>query len=521
MDKKEKIFAKLNIKDYTRNLEKILDKKKFSLDTKNLLLSMLYKIENGYNDYSKTKVQVPSKDDFIEYIFDIIENNCNEIIVAEFDSEASEVLKEKNVQYIIDEEKGKIIALGNDLLVLDCILQMPEHKITVPQEKLALQNSISNLLNLGSRMNQLEVIRDFNGWSWDIVLKEILNIDINIIFQTILYLVGYEFINKWIKNNSELADYIDLLQEHLKESFGEKKSNKFITILCELAIEIYISKNEEEYKFWKKMKDSLETELEILQNKQKFLNQKTKEKKEYTKKIEEIDKILNNKELLKKEYTNRNSKLPNKEKIFSISHLVGILEKEREDLLEQIKICNKLIDPKGYVTRKQEVEKKVQFLKNLDFNQKQNEKNKLIELCNIFLECFQIKIAKAISKQEVIDYIYELRYYGFLALDKNGTILKEIPMLKSNFEKCKKLLLEKSKKIDAIDEVTEDKEINETILSNIFDSKMIDLNHMVIETRVTDGRLYADYYDEKVLDTTIEIQSNRTVKLKKKTKLFI
>lgn len=52
---KEKLISKLNIKDYNNQLEKILSKKTFSEDTKNLLLNMLYKIENAYDDYSKIK----------------------------------------------------------------------------------------------------------------------------------------------------------------------------------------------------------------------------------------------------------------------------------------------------------------------------------------------------------------------------------------------------------------------------------------------------------------------------------
>ena len=69
MEKKKQILEKFNLKDYTNRLEKILEKKGFSLDTKNLLLSMLYKIENGYPDYEKTKVEVPTKNEFIEKLF--------------------------------------------------------------------------------------------------------------------------------------------------------------------------------------------------------------------------------------------------------------------------------------------------------------------------------------------------------------------------------------------------------------------------------------------------------------------
>lgn len=521
MEKKKQILEKFNLKDYTNRLEKILEKKGFSLDTKNLLLSMLYKIENGYNDYEKTKVEVPTKNEFLENLFQMIQENCTEIVVAEFNSEASDILREKQVKYIIEPEERKIIAFANELLVMDCILKLSEKEISIPQEKQILQTAISNLLNLGNRMNQLETIRDFNGWSWDIVLKEIPDLETNILFQTLLYLVGNEFVQKWLQNDSGLADYVDLLKAYIKENFGEERAEEFIFLFCKLAIDITVSRDKEQYAFWKRKTEEAGKELKGLQNKEKFLEDKTKEKKKYTKQIEEIDKMLNNKELLRKEYEKRNSKLPNKEKIFSISHLADRLNKERDELLEQIKECNSLIAPKGYVTRKQEVEEKVKFLASLDLEQRVDRRLKIIELCSIFLECFQIKIAKAQTKQEIIDYIYELRYYGFLLLDQEETKLKEVMQLKTLFEEARESLLDKAKKLNVIEEVTEDKEINEQILNAIFDSRMIDLDHMVIETKVKDGKLYIEYYDEKVLETTVELQCDRTVRLKKKVKLFV
>ncbi len=521
MEKKKQILEKFNLKDYNNRLEKILEKKQFSLDTKNLLLSMLYKIENGYPDYEKTKVEVPNKNEFIEKLFQMIQENCEEIIVAEFNSEVSNLLKEKNIKYMVDQEEKKIIAMANELLVMDCIMKLSQKLVSVPQEKQDLQIPISNLLNLGNCMNQLEVIRDFNGWSWDIVLKEIPDLETNVIFQTLLYLIGNEFVQKWLQNDSNLADYIDLLKAYIKENFGEKRAEEFVSLFCKLAIDVTASKDEEQYKFWKEKTKELESELKSLENKEKFLEQKTKEKKKYTKQIEEIDKMLNNKELLRKEYERRNSKLPNKEKIFSISHLVDRLNNEREELLKQIKETNCLIEPKGYVTRKQEVEEKVKFLSSLDLEQRVDRRLKIAEFCSIFLECFQIKVAKAQTKQEIIDYIYELRYYGFLILDQEEMRLKEAMQLKTLFEEARESLLEKARKLDVLEEVTEDKEINEQILNAIFDSKMIDLDHMAIETKVKEGKLYIEYYDEKVLETTVELQCDRTVRLKKKVKLFV
>ena len=59
------------------------------------------------------------------------------------------------------------------------------------------------------------------------------------------------------------------------------------------------------------------------------------------------------------------------------------------------------------------------------------------------------------------------------------------------------------------------------IVSKIFDSKMIDLNNMVIETKVENGRLFIQYYDTNILENVIEYQSDKTIKLNKKTKLFV
>ena len=64
-------------------------------------------------------------------------------------------------------------------------------------------------------------------------------------------------------------------------------------------------------------------------------------------------------------------------------------------------------------------------------------------------------------KQEILKYIYELRYYGFLTFDENGLVLKDILSLQENFNKTRKALLEKAKKLNAIEDVTDDKRLNE------------------------------------------------------------
>lgn len=515
MEKKaEKLLRKIHIKDYTNILEKVLEEKYFSIDTKNLLLSILYKIENSYKDYEKTKVEVIEKSEFLEKIIDIIQQKCNEIITK---NENVDV----NVEFKVDKENGKIITIGNELALLESILEMGEGEIVLTEEESAFATSINKLFNIAIIMNQSEVIRDFNGWSWDISIKDIKNIKVNLVFQIMMYLLNGEFVQNWVNNTSILADYLMLAYDYMKNNYGEKRAEKIISIFCKISIEENIKSDENEFELWKQKKEETKLQLEKLQDNVKYLNEITNAKKEITKKIEKIDKILNNEELLKKEYEKRNLKLPNKEKIFSVRQLQNKMEVERQEYIDEIKKYNELLEPKSYVERKEKIEKKYNFLKDIDFSKESKLKDeKLIELCKLFFECFRIKTEKSTSKQEIIKCIYELRYFCFLMFDEENNI-KEIKELRGELEKTTRSVYEKAKKNNAIEEITKDEDINFKITKKIFDSKMIDLNNMVIRTKVKDGKLFIEYYDVNILETTIELQPEKTIKLNKKTKLFV
>lgn len=268
---------------------------------------------------------------------------------------------------------------------------------------------------------------------------------------------------------------------------------------------------------WKQLKLNVQKEYEQLEDKVKYLNKLTNEKKELTKKIEQIDKLLKNKELLQSEYEQRNAKLANKDKIFSARQLNNLLEIERQEYINKIKECNNLIDPKGYVARKTEIEKQYKFLKTLEFEEQTN--NSFYQFCEIFLECFKIKILKATTKQEIVKYIYELRYYGFLSVD-NSMCLKNVKTIENKFEQTIKTLYNKARELNVIEDVTKDEKANYKIVHQIFECKMIDLNNMVIETKVENGQLFIEYYDANILETRIQLYSEKTIKLNKKTKLF-
>ena len=502
---KNKIFSKLNIRDYNNELEKILEKKiLYTLDVKNLLLSMLYKVENAFSDYQTVKVEVPSKKEFIEHILATIEQKCIEIEVVkpitEDDIELEQkekaqaqlLLEEKQKNYILDKENGKIICYQNELSLLEAICDMGLEKNRVLALYSYCQNAIDEMLVRGKILNQEEVIRDFNGWSWDTTIEDPSDMQYQLLFQSLLLLEGEHF--------SSIKKFPLL----------ERKVNQ-------LALAIYVNQYPEERTKMANILEEKEESLKLFQDKKKFIQTVTDYKKECNKKIEYIDRILNDTILLKKEYQERNSKLPNKEKIFSISHLVDKLDKERKELLNQMQEYNRMIGPKEFVKEKQKIEEEVQFLKQV-FDPKK-EKEGYIELCQIFLQCVEKSILPLEDRSNIISWLYKIRYYHFLPMNQTDT-LKDIESLKESFKVVIKLLIKKAYSCKLLDEFTEQEDLTYMVLKEIFSTKLINLDHIYIECMYEKPKLTIQYYDTDVLEFTVQIEQEN-VRIKRKFQLFI
>ena len=118
-----KIFSNSDT-NINNRLEKILEKKQFDLMTKNLLLSMLYKIENGYKDYEKIKSNTCSKEEFIEKIFYIISIHCKYIKAVTPETPDSHELEANNVSCITDRENEKVTTFANEYYLLYSLFQL-------------------------------------------------------------------------------------------------------------------------------------------------------------------------------------------------------------------------------------------------------------------------------------------------------------------------------------------------------------------------------------------------------------
>lgn len=104
--KKEKFLDKIVKKNYNNELELILEKKSFEEDAKNILLTVLYKLETAYKDYETVKQSVMPKDEFLQRIIDTIENKVDNFEIVRMNSERAKAFGKKT--FLLDKENKTI-----------------------------------------------------------------------------------------------------------------------------------------------------------------------------------------------------------------------------------------------------------------------------------------------------------------------------------------------------------------------------------------------------------------------------
>ena len=558
MQKKQDILSKINLKDYNSILENILEQKAFSEDVKNLLLSMLYKIENGFQDYKTVKVNVSSKNYFLEKIIYTIKDECNEIDLIKPLSEESTILEKNNLNYIIDKENGKIICYPNERILLEALATLSQNEIKLSENYKLYKKGIKEVLYKGNCMNISEVIRDFNGWSWDITTSQMQSKNINLIYQNLLILLGKSFLQNWITGeeteeteetqipNNEILrskynntfgitneefqknkekDYIRIMEEKLEEYYGKTKAHEFIETLRKVVISIGYNSSNLQKEIVLQEKHEAEEKLNKMQNNKIYIEEISKNKRELVNKIKSIDKLLYNEKLLKREYEQRNSKLPNEEKIFSISHLKIILEKERNIYLDNIKELNNQLEPSKFVDIKEKTRNKCYFFQDIGLHesQKVNEEKQINNLQISFVKCFIEKIKKAENKMQIKDLIYELRYYECLPYQNTIVSDLQINELQEKISEAEELLIKKACLSKVLTTFSQEDNINKRIIANQFKTKIINLENINYTLKYHKGILKIEIYDtniaeeEKMLKITekveLEVKLNKNIKL--------
>lgn len=489
-------------RDYNQELEEIAESKRFEKEAQNLLLSMLYKVEGAYDDYETVKREVPSKEKFLENILYIVKEYCKEIVIAKPNTELEKELSLSRCKILEEEPENnynkeqKVIFFPNEKVVLYSIIKAGIENI---KSNLSIEDkAMLTAIQIGKCIAYSEVIRDFNGFSWSIVSNEIESIECNLIYTDLIYLLGEEVVSNINSSNIE----------KIKNSIDEELYKE----IQKIALKFYLE-------YDKKQKEILYSELEKdkikfknMEKQQEFIENISNNKKHKLKRIKEIDEMLNNSEMLRKEYIETNSKLPNEQKVFSISHYEEKIQKERNQLLQEIEECNKYQNPIEFVKIKNDLKNKIDYYKNLqdtDITNMQKE----------FLRCFSKKLETLSEKQEILSYIYKIRYLKFLDIGNNQKMKDVI-----SFENVEKEAISKGIAKELITPISNNIDTDYNLLKSIFETKNISLDELLIGLKAKDGKLISEIYDGDILDSTnyiiLPAGSNVQIRKTKKVKIF-
>ena len=196
-----------------------------------------------------------------------------------------------------------------------------------------------------------------------------------------------------------------------------------------------------------------------------------------------LDDWLNIKEKLRKEYDKRNAKLPNNKKIFSVSYLLDILAKEREEKLKEIKRINNFLDPSKFVKQKQKIENENDLLKNVveNLSNAESKKQTMLNAQLEFLNRFENQIEQNSNNKDYFEkLIYEFRYYCLIPIYQRNTI-SDVAKLQESIEKVMNSIIDDCIDKEIITNFSNSASLCYNILKYAFITKIINLKEVQIK----------------------------------------
>lgn len=506
------IFSKL--KDYNSQLEEILDRKYFSSNIKNLLLSMIYKIENSYSDYERVKRIVRTKEEFLTELVDTISRYCDNIKVIEPDSKSVELLEKHKVLALTNEKERSLLSYPTENALLYGISDIVPKYFYI-KDDVIFKKLIQDMLVEGYNTNNLEILVNFNGWSWDTKSKSNGKYISNLIYQNFLFLVGESFLKEWRTTSSSKVDYFSEIEDRIKKL---DKNNNFLLYMYKILYTKANVNTKEKALLDEKLKEKCK-ELSRIKDKDKFLLNMQNKKIKLTKLLEKLDMTLNDNTILEREYKKKNSKLEDDKKIGSITIFSNMLKREREKVLAEYKEVAKLSIPVNYLKYKLKLEEYEAIYKN-----KNGIDRDIIELEKSFLKLMEQKVLNAMTNNEIMDYIYILRYIKNININKDYQI-RDIPELDKYINKILKIAITSACKSGIIKIVSMDISKNYEIIKFAIDTTIIELEEIKLYLEIEKDELIIKVYDKEIYEKEQrqKFSGNKKdleIKLKKMVKLF-
>lgn len=500
-------------KDKNEELERILANKKVDEQAKNLLQGILYKVEASYKDYKIVKAKKQTEEKYVREILNNIDKKCNTIKIVKLSQKIAkeEIQKEleKNKFYIGDE----IVSYPIEEKILYAIEKKSRYPKILNNKYEESTIAISNLINTGKNMDRIEVLRDFNGWSWTTIKKEVENINSNIVYQTLQIALGEDFLDNWVQDKDGIIDYLEQFTEETTKKYGEEIAKKQKELLIKISIATETKVNNEFAQNVTETIMKLDKELKEYENTEEKIVYLSNEKKKMLQELKNIEKIIGQNSTLKSEYERINEVAPIDKKIFNIKSFKKQLNNKKQNLLEKIEKTNYLLNPTNYLKEKNKILAKQEFLKSASYNQEQIEEL-LIEFIDNFLRCFKILIRKTKEQEEIVELIYKFRYFKLLPFNMEKNI-GDINKLSKNILDTEKKLVQKAIEKKVISNVPFE------IMEHVFNTRIIKLEDLYYKISKKDEKYFVQIFDENISEEKFEIIPVEKMKINRKISIFI
>ena len=500
-------------KDRNEILESVLDQKDVDERTKNLLQGILYKIDVSYKDYQNAKGIQRNKKEYVDEINKNINRKCNKIVTVSFNEkiEDEKIRKslEKNKFYI---DENQIITYPIEEKILYAIEKSINSHQVVNSKYEIIAKPLSDLIMTGKNIDRVEVLRDFNGWSWTTIKTEIESITANLVYQILQILLGEEFLDNWSYDTDGIIDYYQIFKERISEKYGSKVAKELYETIEKIAIINEIGQDIEFKDKKIQQLNDIDNEMKKRTNVEQYINELTEEKKKAEKEIAVIQKILSSEKELRNQYQKINEGVPIEKKIFSVRILKQQLNSQKQENMQNIDNINFKLLPHNYVENKEQIIKKKKILETIYYTEEE-QKEVFFKFILTFLECFKQKI-KETDKDDLLKLIYKFRYYMLIPFNSQYSI-KDVEELKDKILEIEKELMKIGKKEKIIS-----KNVPFEVWTHIFETRIIDLEELYYKIFTEYDKKYFQLFDENISEEKFIINNIEKNKINKKIKIF-
>ena len=198
-----------------------------------------------------------------------------------------------------------------------------------------------------------------------------------------------------------------------------------------------------------------------------------------------------------------------------------MVEKRKEKVVNEISNLTASMNPINYMNKKRELEKFIEI------NSKDTEEKEeiIIKLQEEFIKTLKDNCFETENIQSLKNLIFKIRYYKFLYVFKDKQI-KDIEQLNENIDIVLKQVIQKLVLAESIRRISKDDKLNQEIINNILDTKVIDLLSLKFEIDVKENCLKIKTYEKEVFEKEFEIMGEFSrksfeVKQGRTYKLFI